>query len=53
LVIQSPERKINQFKPDFLTGEAVVVKQNDSLTKMATAFYQTAAWLIKNAKYKK
>ena len=51
LLIQSPVRKLHQFTPDFKTGAATATKLNDSLVKMATAFYQTAAWLVKNKKY--
>ena len=53
LVIQSPVRKVNQYKPDFKTGTATVTNTNDSLVKMATSFYQAAAWLIKNKKFHK
>lgn len=53
LLIQSPVRKINQYIPDFKTGAATITKTNDSLVKMATSFYQAAAWLIKNRKFKK
>ena len=51
LIIQSPVRKINQFIPDFKTGAAKSTALNDTLAKLATSFYQTAAWLIKNKKY--
>ena len=53
LIIQSPVRKISQYIPDFKTGAATLTKANDSLAKMATSFYQTAAWLIKNKKFNK
>ena len=52
LIIQSPLRKIIQYIPDFKTGAAVTTQTNDSLAKLATSFYQSAAWLIKNKKYK-
>jgi phosphoglycerol transferase MdoB-like AlkP superfamily enzyme len=51
LVIQSPIRKVNQFAPNFTSGEAVTLPLNDSLGNEAIAFYQTAVWLIKNKKY--
>ena len=51
LIIQSPVRKINQFIPNFKTGEAIGTALNDTLATMATSFYQTAAWLIKHKKY--
>lgn len=53
LLIQSPVRKINQYIPDFKTGAATITKTNESLKKMATSFYQAAAWLIKNMKFNK
>jgi len=53
LLIQSPVKKINQYTPNFKTGEATITNTNDSLVKMATSFYQAAAWLIKNKKYNK
>ena len=53
LVVQSPVRKVRQYKPDFNTGSAVQVPLNDSLVKKAIAYYQVASWLIKNRKYTK
>jgi phosphoglycerol transferase MdoB-like AlkP superfamily enzyme len=53
LIIQSPVKKVNQFKPNFSTGEAATVPVNDSLSREAVSFYQTAVWLIKNKKYQK
>jgi phosphoglycerol transferase MdoB-like AlkP superfamily enzyme len=53
LVIQSPVRKLKQFKPDFKTGSAVEEPLNDSLAKKAIAYYQVASWLFKNKKYTK
>jgi hypothetical protein len=38
------------FKPDFKTGSAVETALVDSLVQRAVAFYQVAAWLIKNKK---
>lgn len=51
LIIQSPVRKINQFIPNFKTGAATSTQLNDTLATLATSFYQTASWLIKNKKY--
>lgn len=51
LVIQSPVKKINTYKPDFTTGEAKPIIGNDSTVLKAIAYYQTASWLIKNKKY--
>ena len=51
LLIQSPVKKVAQYKPDFKTGEAISTNINDTLVKIATSFYQTAAWLIQNKRY--
>ncbi len=51
LVIQSPLKKINMFQPDFTNGKSLKIKSVDSLERKAIAFYQVAAWLIKNNKY--
>lgn len=51
LVIQSPVKKINTYKPDFTTGEAKPITGNDSTVLKAIAYYQVAAWMIKNRKY--
>lgn len=53
LVIQSPVKKVKQFKPDFERGSAIEVPLNDSLVKRAIAYYQVSAWLFKNKGYKK
>jgi phosphoglycerol transferase MdoB-like AlkP superfamily enzyme len=53
LIIQSPVKKVNQFLPNFITGEAAPVTLDDSLGKEAISFYQTAVWLVKNKKYVK
>lgn len=51
LVVQMPPRKVEEFIPDFKTGKAVNTPLTDSLVKQAIAYYQTAAWLLKNKKY--
>ncbi|MEP6595267.1 MAG: sulfatase-like hydrolase/transferase [Ginsengibacter sp.] len=51
LVIQSPVKKITQFKPDFATGNALPEPLNDSLVKEAIANYQCANWLIEHKEY--
>jgi phosphoglycerol transferase MdoB-like AlkP superfamily enzyme len=43
LIIQSPVKKINQFVPNFITGDAKPTKTNDSLSKQAIAFYEVAS----------
>ena len=51
LIIQSPVRKVEQFKPDFKTGSATEESLNESLARKAIAYYQVSAWLFKNKKY--
>lgn len=51
LVVQSPLKKVNMFQPDFTNGQSVKIKSVDSFERKAIAFYQVAAWLIKNNKY--
>jgi phosphoglycerol transferase MdoB-like AlkP superfamily enzyme len=53
LVIQAPLKKINQYIPDFVSGQATAVPLNDSLAKEAICFYQTAVWLVQHKKYNK
>ncbi|MBO9632209.1 MAG: sulfatase-like hydrolase/transferase [Chitinophagaceae bacterium] len=53
LVIQSPVKQVEQFKPDFVTGNSIRVNITDSLADQAIAYYQTAAWLLENKKYNK
>jgi phosphoglycerol transferase MdoB-like AlkP superfamily enzyme len=50
LIIQSPVKKITQHTPDFLTGNAVDVPLNDSLSQLAISYYQCAGWLLKHKK---
>ncbi|HTE23615.1 LTA synthase family protein [Flavitalea sp.] len=50
LVIQSPVKKIDQYVPDFKTGDAVRVKVDERLADLAIAYYQCADWLLRNKK---
>ena len=50
LIIQMPPKKVDQYIPDFVTGKATKTSSNDSLITQAIAYYQTAAWLLKNKK---
>jgi len=52
LVVQSPVKKIQVFRPDFKSSQAQEVPRVDSLVREAMAFYQTAAWVIREGKYK-
>ena len=53
LIIQSPVKMIEEYIPDFVTGNAVKASITDSLKKQAIAYYQCASWLLKNKKYTK
>jgi phosphoglycerol transferase MdoB-like AlkP superfamily enzyme len=53
LVIQSPIKKVRQYKPDFVTGASVEEPVEPALAKRAIAYYQVASWLIKNKRYNK
>ncbi|WP_276484881.1 LTA synthase family protein [Paraflavitalea pollutisoli] len=50
LVIQSPLKTIRAYQPDFKTGDANLVRQNDSLVNQAIAYYQCASWLLNHRK---
>ena len=50
LVIQSPVKKVDQYIPDFKTGNAVNVKVDKNLAGLAIAYYQCADWLLRNKK---
>ncbi len=51
LVVQSPLKKVSMFQPDFTNGKSVKIKSVERLERKAIAFYQVAAWLIKNGRY--
>ncbi|HMF69918.1 MAG TPA: hypothetical protein VK616_00510, partial [Flavitalea sp.] len=48
LVIQSPVKKVDQYVPDFKTGNAARVKVDKNLADLAIAYYQCADWLLRN-----
>ena len=49
-VIQSPVKKVDQYIPDFSTGNAVKVQVNEKLANLAIAYYQCADWLLRHKK---
>ncbi len=51
LLVQSPIKKVAAYKPNFITGENVIIPVTDSLEKEAIAWYQVAAWYTSNNKY--
>jgi phosphoglycerol transferase MdoB-like AlkP superfamily enzyme len=49
LTVLEPQRKLEQFKPDYATGDATPVKpQDQSLIDQTIAYYQVASELFKN-----
>lgn len=48
LVILRPQRLSNTFVPNFKDGTALGIKANESLTKEAISWYQTASYQFKN-----
>jgi phosphoglycerol transferase MdoB-like AlkP superfamily enzyme len=49
LTVLEPQRKLEQFKPDYATGDATPVKPQDpSLIDQTIAYYQVASELFKN-----
>ena len=53
LLIQSPVKKIRQFKPNFSTGTAKEINVDEPFMKKAIAYYQVASWMILHHKYSK
>lgn len=51
LVILSPQKKVDMYRPDFNTGTAINIPANDTLIKEAIAWYQGASYLYKSKKY--
>lgn len=51
LIVQSPVKQVKQYQPDFSNGTATEVPVNDSLSRIAIAYYQVASWLLKNKGY--
>ncbi|WP_426701205.1 sulfatase-like hydrolase/transferase [Rhodanobacter sp. Col0626] len=51
LTVLEPQRKLEQFKPDYASGDATPLKPvNQSLIDQATAYYQVASELFKRGK---
>jgi phosphoglycerol transferase MdoB-like AlkP superfamily enzyme len=51
LTILEPQKKVEQFRPDFASGDAVAVKERNATdADDATAYYQVAAELFKEGK---
>jgi phosphoglycerol transferase MdoB-like AlkP superfamily enzyme len=53
MVVLSPQKKIEMFTVNFITGEQVKIAPEDSLVKQAIAYYQTASYLFNNNGYNK
>jgi phosphoglycerol transferase MdoB-like AlkP superfamily enzyme len=53
LVVLSPQKKIDMYKPDFQTGEVTKIPLEDSLVNEAISYFETASYLFKHGMYKK
>lgn len=53
LVILSPQKKINMFKTDFVSGASKKISIDEDLKNEAIAWYQGAGFLINEGKYRK
>ncbi|HTE12468.1 MAG TPA: LTA synthase family protein, partial [Chitinophagaceae bacterium] len=53
MVVLSPQKKIEMFTVDFITGAQTKIPLEDSLVNEAIAYYQTASYLFKHGLYKK
>jgi len=53
LVILSPQRRAQSFRPDFATGANTPQKVSDSLVNEAIAWYQGASFLYRSGWYKR
>jgi hypothetical protein len=52
LVILSPQRKIESFIPNFISGTSTKTSPDQTLINEAIAWYQSANYLYKNGGYK-
>jgi len=52
LIILSPQKKIESFVPDFISGNATKIAPEQRLINEAIAWYQSANYLYKNEGYK-
>jgi phosphoglycerol transferase MdoB-like AlkP superfamily enzyme len=48
LIIQTPPRRVEAYKPDFSTGKSVPIPLDDSLARKAKGMYESASWLMKH-----
>ncbi len=53
LLILSPQKKVNMYKTDFVTGLNIKIPVTDKLKNEAIAWYQGASFLFNNKGYKK
>ncbi|PZR26099.1 MAG: sulfatase [Citrobacter freundii] len=52
LIVQSPKKNVTAYQVNFATGEATQIKGDERAMKKAIAFYQVAAWMVKNKKFR-
>ncbi len=53
MVVLSPHKKIDMYRPDFKTGEVTRIPVDDSLVNEAISYFQTASYLFGHDLYKK
>jgi phosphoglycerol transferase MdoB-like AlkP superfamily enzyme len=53
LVILSPRKQADMYRPDFNTGEAKKVPMDSVLLREAISYYQTASYMFTNGLYEK
>ena len=51
LIVLDPNKKLNTFRPDFKTGEAVKITDDQKLTNEAISYYQMASFLYQKGLY--
>ena len=51
MIVQMPVRKLNSYKDELTTGFASQIWTNPDLANKAIAWYQVAAWMIREKKY--
>ncbi|HSC40105.1 MAG TPA: LTA synthase family protein, partial [Chitinophagaceae bacterium] len=53
MVVLSPQKKIDMYRPDFKTGEVTRIPLDDSLVNEAISYFQTASYLFGHDLYTK
>jgi len=53
MVVLSPQKKIDMYRPDFKTGEVTRIPVDSALVKEAISYFQTASYLFGHNMYEK